>query len=135
MDLGSKRIGLAISDPTGTIAQPLATVQAEPAAGLVARLAEMARSSAAERLVVGLPIRLDGSHGPEATRVRKLAGELRRAAGLPVDLVDERLTTAVAERVLLSGGMKRERRKARVDEVAATLILQSYLDSKRRTAL
>jgi putative Holliday junction resolvase len=132
VDLGSKRVGLAISDPTGTIAQPLTTVLAEPADGLVARLVEVARSNAAERFVVGLPLRLDGTHGPEATRARKVASLLRRVARVPVDLVDERLTTAAAERVLLSAGMKREGRKSRIDVVAATLILQSYLDGKRR---
>ena len=132
IDLGSKRVGLALSDPTGTIATPLATVDALPAAGLVSRLADVARSHDVQRLVVGLPRRLDGSHGPEATAARRTAEDLRRAAGIPVDLVDERMTTVAAERALLSGGMKRDRRKAHIDQVAATLLLQGYLDGKAR---
>ena len=131
IDLGAKRVGLALSDPTGTIASPLATVDASPAAGLVSRLAAVARSHDAQRLVVGLPRRLDGSHGPEAVMAQRIAGDLRRAAGVPVDLVDERMTTVAAERALLSGGMKRDRRKAHVDQVAATMLLQSYLDAAR----
>lgn len=132
VDLGTKRIGLALSDPTGTIAVPLATVDTEPADRLVSRLVDVVRSQGVERLVVGLPRRLDGSHGPEAAAARRIAGDLRRAAGVPVDLVDERMTTVAAERALLSGGMKRARRKAHVDRVAATLLLQGYLDGKRK---
>jgi putative holliday junction resolvase len=131
VDPGSRRVGVAVSDPTGTIAQPLAAVPAEPAATLVERLAALAREQEAERLVVGLPRRLDGSQGPEARAARALADELRRAAGLPVTLVDERLTSAAAERSLLAAGASRARRRQLSDQVAATLILQSYLDAGR----
>ena len=81
--------------------------------------------------MVGLPLRLDGTHGPEAKEAAGLAAELRRAAGLPVELLDERLTTAAAERALISGGMKRERRRREVDRVAATMLLQGHLDRRR----
>jgi len=81
--------------------------------------------------VVGLPRRLDGGLGPEAKAARTLADELRRATGLEVTLVDERLTSAAAERALLSGGASRARRRQLSDKVAATMILQSYLDSVR----
>lgn len=131
VDPGSKRVGLAVSDPTETIAQPLTTVPAEPADTLAGRLAELARQQEAGRIVVGLPRRLDGSLGPEAKSARQLAAALRAASKLPVELVDERLTTAAAERSLLAGGMRRERRRANIDRVAATLLLQSHLDSKR----
>ncbi len=107
VDPGSKRVGLALSDPTGTIAQALATVPAEPKAGLPARIADIARAREAERIVVGLPRRLDGTFGPEARSAEKLAAELRRSAGLPVDLVDERMTTAAAERAMIEGGVRR----------------------------
>ena len=73
VDPGSKRVGLAMSDPTGTIAQALATIPAEPAATLPARLTEVARAHEAQRIVVGLPLRLDGTHGPEAAAARRLA--------------------------------------------------------------
>ncbi len=131
MDPGSKRVGLAISDPTGTIAQALATVPAEPQDTLVDRLAGIAAHNEATKMVVGLPRRMDGSFGPEARAARVLADELRRATHLPVELVDERLTTAAAEKSLLAGGVRRAKRRASIDRVAATLLLQSHLDRKR----
>lgn len=131
VDPGSKRVGLALSDPTGTIAQPLTTIPAEPRETLAGRLAELALEHEAARIVVGLPRRLDGSHGPEAVAARELAAELRAASRLPVELVDERLTTAAAERSLLAGGMHREKRRANIDRVAAALLLQSHLDRRR----
>ncbi len=132
VDPGSKRIGLALSDPTETIAQALATVPAEPVESLPARVAAVARTHSAERLIVGLPLRLDGTHGPEAAAARTLADAIRRESGLPVELVDERLTTAAAERALIAGGVKREQRRQGIDRVAATMLLQSHLDHRRR---
>lgn len=124
-------MGVAVSDPTGTIAQALATVPAEPQDTLAERLAGIAREQKAGRIVVGLPRNLDGSEGPPAKAARSLAGALRRAARVPVDMVDERLTTVEAERSMIEAGERRARRRARVDQVAATLLLQSHLDSKR----
>ena len=129
VDPGSKRVGVAVSDPTGTIAQPLTSLPAEPAGTLVARLSALARERQAERLVVGLPRRMDGGMGPEAKAARALAADLRRATGLQVALVDERLTSVAAERALLAGGATRARRRQLSDQVAAALILQGYLDS------
>jgi len=132
VDLGSKRVGLAVSDPTGTIAQPLATIPAEPRATLAERLADVAREREATRIVVGLPRRMDGSFGPEARAAREVAEELRKASRLAVELVDERLTTVAAERSLLAAGMRREKRRANIDRVAAGILLQSHLDAKKR---
>jgi putative Holliday junction resolvase len=131
VDPGTKRVGVAVSDPTGTIAQALATVQAEPRDTLATRLSQIAADQEAKRIVVGLPRRLDGSYGPEAKSARELADELRKASRLPVELVDERLTTVAAERSLIAGGVRRAKRKLSVDRVAATLLLQSHLDRKR----
>ena len=131
MDPGTKRVGLAVSDPTGTIAQALTTISAEPRPSLAVRVAEIARERDAEAIVVGLPRRMDGSFGPEAKAARVLAAEIRRESRLPVELVDERLTTAAAERSLIEGGVRREKRRASIDRVAAALLLQSHLDSKR----
>ena len=131
VDPGSKRIGLAISDPSGTIAQPLGTLDAAPQDTLVARLADIAGQNEARRIIVGLPRRMDGSDGPEAKAVRALAVALRQASGLPVELVDERLTSAAAERSLIAGGMRRDKRRVTVDRVAAAMLLQSHLDRKR----
>ena len=131
VDPGTKRVGVAISDPTGTIAQALTTVPAEPRNTLVARLAQIATDQEATRIVVGLPRRLDGSYGPEAKNARELADELRKASSLPVEMVDERMTTVAAERSLVATGMRRAKRRLTVDRVAATLLLQSHLDRKR----
>ena len=132
VDPGSKRVGLALSDPSETIAQPLATVAAEPEETLASRLAEVARANEATRIIVGLPLRLDGTHGPEASAARRLAAAIRQASGLPVELVDERLTTAAADRALIEGGMKRRQRREGIDRVAATMLLQGHLDHRRR---
>jgi putative holliday junction resolvase len=132
VDPGSKRVGLAVSDPTGTIAQALATVPAEPRDTLVTRLAKIAGEQEAKSIVVGLPRRLDGSDGPEAKAARELARELRDASRLPIELVDERLTTVAAERSLIEGGVRRKSRRASIDRVAATLLLQSHLDRRKR---
>ena len=131
IDPGSKRVGMAISDPSGTIAQPMPAVEAEPRGTLAQRLADVARRQEATRLIVGLPRRLDGSNGPEAQAARRLAGELRDATGLPVEMADERMTTAAAERALIAAGVRRGKRKATIDGVAAALLLQSHLDSRR----
>jgi putative Holliday junction resolvase len=124
-------VGLALSDPTATIALALATVSAEPAGTLATRLAQIARTYEAARIVVGLPKRLDGSRGPEAKAAQDLADAIRKASGLPVELVDERLTTVAAERSLIAGGMRRDKRRLTVDRVAATLMLQAHLDRRR----
>ena len=131
IDPGSKRVGVALSDPTATIAQALTTMPAEPAATLASRIAKLARDSEAARIVVGLPKRLDGSRGPEAKAAQALADAIRTESGLPVELVDERLTTVAAERSLIAGGMRRDQRRLSVDRVAATVMLQAHLDRRR----
>jgi putative Holliday junction resolvase len=120
-----------LSAPTATIAQALTTLPAEPAATLPSRIAQIAREHEAARIVVGLPKRLDGSSGPEAKAAHVLATAIRAASGLPVEMVDERLTTVAAERSLIAGGMRREKRRLSVDRVAATLMLQAHLDRRR----
>src|SRR5262245_58411324 len=131
VDPGSRRVGVAVSDPTGTIAQPLTVLSAHPADTLIERLTTLTREQEATALVVGLPRRLDGRLGPEAEAALGLADQLRRATGLEVTMVDERLTSAAAERALLSSGASRARRRRLSDQVAAALILQTFLDSAR----
>lgn len=132
MDPGSKRVGLAVSDPTGTIATGLPTIPAEPASTLASRLAEVAKQQDASRIIVGLPIEMNGKRGAAATAATELSRGLRQASGLPVELVDERLTTVAAERSLIAAGVRREKRKLSVDRVAATLLLQGHLDLGKR---
>jgi putative Holliday junction resolvase len=131
VDPGTRQVGLAVSDESGLIAQPLGDEPAEPESTLPDRLASRARLLGAQSLVVGLPRRMDGSQGPEAMAARALAGRLREASGLPVELVDERLSSAAAERSLLASGHRRAERKRLAHRVSAALILQSYLDRTR----
>jgi putative Holliday junction resolvase len=131
IDPGARRIGLALSDPEGQFALPLEAVQARGTEHVVQQLAAEAVRQQAERLVVGLPLRLDGSEGESARLARKLAARLHAATGLPVVLWDERLTTRAAERALAEAGAHGARRKRAVDSVAAALLLQSYLDAER----
>jgi len=129
VDLGTRRIGLAISDATGTLATPLAVLQraSNPALDHQAIIAT-AREEQAQQIVVGLPRSLSGRDGPAARSVREEVAELRAVAGdhLPVELYDERFTTVTATRQLREAGRRRVRDS--VDAAAAAVILQSYLD-------
>ena len=130
MDIGDARIGVASCDPAGMIATPVCTVPATAASA--ARLVELATEHEAIEVVVGLPRSLSGREGPAAEKVRSYAGRLAQALHpVPLRLVDERLTTVSAERVLRDQGKKGQRRRAVVDQVAAVEILQSALDGER----
>jgi putative Holliday junction resolvase len=134
VDLGSVRIGLALSDPTGTLASPFAvlTRTGDPAADRRAIVAA-AREGEAARIVVGLPRALDGTEGPAAQAARAEIAALAAVAGddLPVEAYDERLTTVIAQRSLVDAGVRRAGRKQVVDKVAAAVMLQGYLDAHR----
>jgi putative Holliday junction resolvase len=134
IDPGSVRVGLAATDPTATIAGPVATLSRRDRVALWARIRAEVRERGAERVVVGLPRRLDGSEGEAAAQARALADEASRETGLPVEMWDERFTTVAAERALVDAGMRRDRRRQTVDAVAAALMLQGWLDSRRRCA-
>lgn len=130
LDAGSVRVGLAATDPTATIAGPVATLSRRDRA-FWNRVREEARARGAERVVVGLPLRLDGTEGDAAAAARALADEASRQTGLPVEMWDERLSTVAAERALIETGMRRDRRRQTVDAVAAAIMLQGWLDSRR----
>lgn len=135
IDLGDARIGLAVSDPLACIAQPLETLEREGPRKDLARVARRVRELGATVVVVGLPLLLSGEEGEQAAKVREFAAGLgRHLADLRIELWDERLTTAEAERTMISGGVRRRRRKSRVDPIAAALILQGYLDRRARGA-
>jgi putative holliday junction resolvase len=131
IDPGARRIGLALSDPEGQFASPLPALLARGTEQTVQRLADEAARLAVERVVVGLPLRLDGTEGESARLARKLAERLGAATGLPIVLWDERFTSRAAERALAEAGARGARRKQAVDSVAAALLLQSYLDAER----
>jgi len=131
LDPGERRIGVAVSDPRGVAAQPLRVIERASFAEDAARLRELVEARKAERVVVGLPLGMDGEAGPAARSARRYANRLRRELQVEVVLWDERLSTAEAERSLLSAGESRARRREVRDAVAAALILQSYLDAQR----
>lgn len=131
LDPGERRIGVAVSDPRGVTAQPLRVIERASFAEDAARLRELVEARKAERVVVGLPLGMDGEAGPAARSARRYANRLRRELQVEVVLWDERLSTAEAERSLLSAGESRARRREVRDAVAAALILQSYLDAQR----
>jgi len=130
VDPGEKRIGLALSDEDGTIAHPYKTIDgARSRAAAAEAIAAEARANEVAAIVVGLPLRLDGTEGVAAIRARALASAIEKASGLDVVLWDERLTTAAADRVLREAHIRASARRAVVDRIAAALLLQSYIDS------
>lgn len=128
LDWGTVRIGLALSDPGGTIASPYDTLPAKPRDQLIRKLRSIIANEMVDRLVVGLPLHMDGSRGGSAEKAEELANLLREEFTLPVEMIDERLTSFEAERKLREIGRKPSRDKGRVDRVAATIMLQEYLD-------
>jgi putative Holliday junction resolvase len=128
VDLGSVRVGLAVSDPTGLLAQPLAVVPRDEATdAIVEQIAELG----VEAIVVGIPFNMDGSRGPAADEADAFAISLREVTGLEVTCWDERLSTVEAERSMRAGGKNARAQRGVVDKVAAALVLQAYLDSRR----
>ena len=132
IDVGTKTLGLALSDVSRTIASGLVTLRRSKFAADAARLLELAAEHGAGGFVVGLPLNLDGSQGPRAQATRAFASNLSKLTVLPILFWDERLSTVEAERVLLEADASRRRRAQVIDKVAATLILQAALDRMKR---
>jgi putative Holliday junction resolvase len=132
LDLGSKRIGVAVSDRSGTIASPLVVLaRSGRRSDDHRRIAALVAEEEAEVVVVGLPLSLDGSAGRAARDAIAEAEQLASVVGVPVETQDERLTTVSADRVLLERGMRAEDRRRVVDKVAAAVLLQAWLDGRR----
>jgi putative Holliday junction resolvase len=127
---------MAVSDPLGLTAQPLATLRRETDAKLIELVRSVVREKEVDKVVVGLPSNMDGSKGPMAEAAERFAEALRAALNLPVELWDERLTSWEAEERLRQAGLsrRREREKGNVDRMAAQLLLQSYMAAKARDA-
>lgn len=132
LDVGTKRIGLAVSDPLGISAQGLGVLARKGRPEVLAQLLEVARKWQVQRVVVGLPRHLDGRLGSAAPEILELARDLGEALGVPVVTWEERLTTVEAERVLLQADLSRRRRRQVLDQQAAVLILQNYLDYRHQ---
>lgn len=131
LDVGDKRIGVAVSDPLGLTAQGLKTILRQSLKQDVKSVAELAAAWEAQLIVIGLPRSLNNTLGPQAEKVQQFARSLADSTGLPQTYLDERFTTSLATQTLLLADVSRRKRKQVVDMLAAQLILQSYLDRTR----
>ncbi|MCL1796212.1 MAG: Holliday junction resolvase RuvX [Clostridia bacterium] len=131
LDIGDRRIGVAVSDPSGTIAQPVRVIERIGWGPDVRKIAALANEYGTNLVLAGLPLNMDGSEGGQAEKVRAFAGKLLEA-GLEIIFADERMSTVSAERVLIESDIRRDKRKRVVDKVAAAVILQGYLDGAAR---
>lgn len=129
LDHGTKRIGVALSDEMQMVAQPLEFILAEPFPAFLSRLNELIREKQVGQILIGLPRNMDGSYGPAAAKVREFVAVLKETIAVPIKTWDERLTTAQANRFLIQAAVRRDKRKEKVDQTAAALLLQNYLDS------
>lgn len=128
LDYGTRRIGVAVSDELGMTAQSLCTITRKTLASDLDKIAGIVREQGATAIVIGYPRRLNGTEGVECERVMRFARRVEDRCGLPVITQDESFTTQDAERVLLEANMRRKKRKEVIDKVAASFILQGYLD-------
>lgn len=129
LDIGERRIGVAISDEMGMIASPLMTVQTS--GNVVEEMRNLIAKYNVARIVVGLPIGLSGREGPQARIVRGVADKLAKSLEIDIVYSDERMSSAVAEQALISQKTRRDKRKQHIDNMAAAVILQGYLDEQR----
>jgi putative Holliday junction resolvase len=134
LDVGDARIGVALSDETETLASGLVTLRSQGPRKDARQVAALVREHAVGELVVGLPLRLDGSRGPQAEKVTALVERLRRVLRIPVGMRDERLTSVEAGERLAEAGVRGRARKARLDQAAACLVLQELLDERKAVA-
>lgn len=133
LDLGEKRIGVAVSDPLGWTAQGVEVIISKGSREAdIKKIIDLARQYEISQIVIGLPRNMNGSAGPQAAKVESFAQKLSSMLGLPVTLWDERLTTAEAEKLLIAADLSRARRRRVIDQMAAVLILQGYLDCRNR---
>lgn len=131
IDYGSKRIGIAVSDPGRTMAHPIQTIEVKPNGSHLEEIMKIAESFEVDRVVVGLPYNMDGSLGLKGKEVMQWGKDLEHRTGLPVVFWDERLSTSEAHDMLRGFNMKGRKRRVVVDRIAASIILQAYLDSER----
>ena len=132
VDWGERRVGIAISDPSGLLARSLPTLETRSETETVRALQSLVEDEEVVEIVVGLPLRLDGTKGEAAEKAEALAERLRQATNRPVQMWDERLTSVLAERQAREVGERTRGRKGRIDARAAEVLLQSYLDARGR---
>jgi putative holliday junction resolvase len=131
IDFGEKRIGLAVSDPLGFTAQGLETLEMKGHKDFFERLRSLCDERGIGEVVIGLPVNMNGSLGPKAKEILQMLPEMEKALARPVKTWDERLSSRQAGRFMIEAGLSREKQKQKSDELAATLILQNYLESRR----
>jgi len=129
LDIGDRTIGVAVCDPLGLTAQGINTVKRKSIVLDIEELAKICNQYDVETIVSGLPKNMNGTIGPQGEKVQRFCDVLKETLNLPVKMWDERLTTVAANRVMLEGDLSRSKRKKIVDKIAATFILQGYLDS------
>jgi len=129
LDHGTRRIGVALSDELKMIASPLEYIPAEAIEKVIERVQQLIREKEVELILIGMPRNMDGTYGPAAQKVSDFIAALQPHVTVPIKTWDERLTSAQANRVLLQGNVRRDKRKQNVDKMAAAILLQSYLDS------
>ena len=130
LDVGERRVGVAMSDLSQTLASPYTTLQAHPQAVLFQKIQQLMVKEEVVELVIGLPISLNGQEGPQAQRIRQFIEAITPHVSVPLHTCDERYTTAEAQRMMIEAGLRPEQRKAKIDEVAASIILQDYLNQQ-----
>ena len=134
LDIGDRRIGVAVSDPTGTLASPFTTITRRDLESDITAVLELAEQQEAVQIVAGMPLSLSGQAGPQAKKVRYVIKALEQRSHVPVKTWDERFSTREAERLLRESGHHPSKERALTDAAAAAVILQGYLDSLRRAA-
>lgn len=135
LDIGDRRIGVALSDPGQLFASALTVIERKSDVTALQEIVSLLEKHQVERIVIGMPRSLNGSIGPQAEKVQEFCEKLSQRVSVPVESWDEWLSTVAAERVLIDAGVRRERRKKHRDTIAATLILQGYLDRLRSVAV
>lgn len=128
LDLGEKRIGVAVSDALNIIAQSVGLIERKGIKNDIKKIQDLIREYGVSKLVIGLPLNMNGTKGKSANLALDFASELKKEIGISVEMIDERLTTAQGERIFLEADMSRAKRKKNIDKIAAQLILQNYLD-------
>lgn len=131
LDIGEKRIGVAVSDADGTIASPVCVLPAAEVTGNARTWRRVLEDYEPDVLVCGLPKTMAGEEGPQAQRIRDVANQIGVSCGIPLEFVDERLSSAEAKRILRNEGLNEKRMRGKIDMVAASLFLQTWLDAQR----
>jgi putative Holliday junction resolvase len=130
LDHGTVRIGVAVSDELGMIAQPLEFIPAEPFAAFLERLIKLVAERDVGRILVGMPRNMDGSYGPAAEKVNEFVRQIRESFSIPIQTWDERLTSVQAQRMLREASVKGAKQRRKIDQMAAAILLQSFLDAQ-----